>query len=218
MKKDLLLSASRLSWSAPVQHGSKWDKSKITLKFRNDVLLRDKYTCQTCGWFDKEFLEIHHINDDHSNFKMSNLEAICPLCHMVHHPSLASLSGAGHLIWLPEMSQIQLNLLMFHIISIERAGSSHPWNNVAKAINGLFEVRRVFFENQIGKSDPAILGQIILNMSEEDYKEKKESLKPIKLLALPARYEIESDYWLAKINSDHPNDSLMAWAAKLNQE
>lgn len=214
-RSPLVLSATRTSWSAPLQHGSKWDRSRSVQKKREEILRRDGFSCQSCGWVDREFLEIHHIDSDHANFRDRNLEAICPLCHQVHHPATTSMSGGGALVWLPEMSQVDLNRLCFTLITLDRAGPKHPWHGLAKAVSGLLDVRKVFFESQIGRSDPALMGQILLNMPPHQYAARAETLSAIKLLPAAARFETEADYWLAQLTEKNPPDSLLKWADSL---
>ena len=194
---DIVLSATRLSWAAPVQHGSRWDKSAVMVKAREKILLRDNHTCQGCGFQASDFQEIHHRNGDHSNFKESNLETLCPLCHQLFHPDLASISSGASMIWLPEITQVELNRLLFAVFASTKKGASHPLYNVAKAIWGLLEMRRVYLDNQLGKSDPGIYGQMLLQMSKEEYANRSETMRAIKMLANPIRFEVEVDYWSA---------------------
>lgn len=87
-------------------------------QIRPKVLMRDDYTCQGCGFTSVNdqhapsgFLEVHHIDDDHHNNELDNLVTLCPYCHQVF-----TLGRRGDLfsaipIWLPEISQAELNLL-----------------------------------------------------------------------------------------------------------
>ena len=215
---DIILSADRLSWSAPVQHGSRWDKSKGMVKMRPKILQRDNYTCQGCGFRSKEFQEIHHKDGDHSNFKESNLEVLCPLCHQVFHPVMASVSSAASMIWLPEMTQVELNRLLFAIFSCIKKGNQHPLHSVAKGVWGVLEMRRVYLENQLGKSDPGVYGQVLLNLSPQEYKERNVKMSAIKMLANPARFETEIDFWSTVLEKEKSNDAIMEQIKALSTE
>jgi 5-methylcytosine-specific restriction endonuclease McrA len=50
------------------------------------ALERAGFQCESCG-YDKirGVLEIHHIDGDRSNNKMSNLSVLCPTCHKEEH-------------------------------------------------------------------------------------------------------------------------------------
>lgn len=41
--------------------------------------------CERCGYNKHEILNIHHKNRDRKNNDLSNLELICPNCHMEEH-------------------------------------------------------------------------------------------------------------------------------------
>ena len=209
---NIILSAHRLSWAAPIQHGTNWDKSNVMKKVRDKVLSRDNYICQGCGWKSLQFQEIHHRDSDHSNFRDVNLETLCPLCHQLFHPASASISGGGYMIWLPEISQIELNQLLFPLFSILKTGPQHPLFSVSKAVWGLLEMRKVFLENQIGKSDPGVFGQMLLNLSPDDYANRAQTLNPIKMLANPSRFETEIDFWRVVLDKEKKPDEWIAWA------
>ena len=212
---EIVLSAHRLSWAAPVQHGTAWDKSNVMTKVRNKILQRDGNTCQGCGWVSKEFQEIHHRDHDHSNFKESNLETLCPLCHQLFHPATASITGGGYMIWLPEISQVELNRLLFPLFAVLKTGPSHPLFPVSKAVWGLLEMKKVYLENQIGKSDPGVFGQMLLNLNPEDYANRAQTMSAIKMLANPSRFETEIDYWKALLEKEKSPDEWVKWAQSL---
>lgn len=213
---EILLSAHRLSWTAPVQHGSAWDKSKVMLKVRDSILKRDNYTCQGCGWRSLQFQEIHHRNHDHSNFKEENLETLCPLCHQLFHPSSASISGGGYMIWLPEMSQVELNRLLIGLFAVLKTGSSHPLFSIAKSVWGMLEMKKVLLESQIGKSDPGVFGQLLLSLSKEDYAARSQTMGAIKMLANPSRFETEIDFWRASFEKEKTPAEWVGWVQSLN--
>lgn len=88
------------------------------------VYTRDRMICQGCGMktlpsdvLPSGHFDVHHIDDDHDNNNMDNLALICPYCHDVFHIGNAGARGAGSAIWLPQISQADLNLSM-HILTI----------------------------------------------------------------------------------------------------
>ena len=54
---------------------------------RQQVRMRDDYTCQICGLKDKEVIEVDHINPIKKPKKygfaddINNMQCICPNCH-----------------------------------------------------------------------------------------------------------------------------------------
>ena len=59
-------------------------KSSNTLKKIIDLGLKE-YKCECCGiteWNGKEIrLQVHHIDGDHFNNELENLQILCPNCH-----------------------------------------------------------------------------------------------------------------------------------------
>ena len=89
---------------------------------RQEVLLRDRMTCQACGFSSVSTkdrpsggLEVHHIDDDHTNNKKENLVTLCPFCHMVFTLGRRGASFMGELVWLPEIEQRNLSRLAHQV-------------------------------------------------------------------------------------------------------
>ena len=67
---------------------------KSQKKIYRDVLVRDNYTCQDCGWTheqwnrsDPRHLEAHHIKPHAAGGENTtdNLITLCNICHDVRH-------------------------------------------------------------------------------------------------------------------------------------
>lgn len=74
---------------------------KIGLNMATDdlyqqILERDNFTCQHCGYYSPRhlYLEIHHKNGRPDDRSESNLEATCHFCHAPHHLGDALQRGA----------------------------------------------------------------------------------------------------------------------------
>lgn len=209
-RTPLLLSASRSSWAVSAQHGTEWEKHKVLTKaLREKIFSRDDHTCQACGWRSERFQELHHRNGDHSDNREENLETLCPLCHQTFHLPIASATNGGAIIWLPEMSQEQLNLLCIGLFVAMRT----PQGKLAGTARTLFstlEARKSFVDENLGRSDPSIVAQVLLNMNEEDYKNREAYVGPLRLLPYSARFETQIDYWSSTVFKKLPEDN---WAA-----
>lgn len=59
---------------------------------RQQILVRDKYTCVYCAHTSRKFMQVNHIGaeDDH---RAENLETVCPACHSVMHLGINVLQG-----------------------------------------------------------------------------------------------------------------------------
>ena len=119
------------------------------------------------------------------------------------------------MIWLPEISQVELNRLLFPLFAVLKTGPSHPLFPVSKAVWGLLEMKKVYLENQIGKSDPGVFGQMLLNLNPEDYANRAQTMSAIKMLANPSRFETEIDYWKALLEKEKSPDEWVKWAQSL---
>lgn len=59
--------------------------------------LSDGHYCCYCGFRDL-YLEVHHINGDHSDYSMSNLAPICTLCHRCVHMGMTAHLNVAKLV------------------------------------------------------------------------------------------------------------------------
>ena len=52
--------------------------------FRDKVLFYHNKKCSICGCTDRK-IDIHHVDEDHDNYLLSNLEPVCNICHQLFH-------------------------------------------------------------------------------------------------------------------------------------
>ena len=220
--RELPLSVSKKSWKMSSTHGTEYDKnfknskgelSKIG-QIWSSVWERDKFSCYYCGFKSKRFQEIHHLNDNHEDNSEDNLVTVCPLCHQNFHLDIASTTGGGKIIWLPEFSQQELNYLCRSVfIAIDESdekegqGVEVPgFAKISRMIENSFSERALVVEQQFqsGASDPAIFATALLNLKEEDYNNRFSLLKSFKLLHFKARFPIQTKYWRTKVFVDLP--------------
>ena len=196
-RSSLLLSASRSSWAVSSQHGTEWEKHKVlTPSFKATIFERDDHVCQACKWRSERYQEIHHRDGDHSNHAAENLETLCPLCHQVFHLPIVAATNGGSIIWMPEISQEELNLLCIGIfVSMRSPQAKH--GGAARTLFGALEGRKTFVDENIGKSDPADLAQVLLNLQPSDYERRADFVGALRLLPYSARFEAQIDYWAA---------------------
>lgn len=106
---------------------SVWRQANVTASdaefqsARLRVLERDDYTCRGCNFRSPpartkkgdgpSYMDVHHLDHDHGNNALDNLATMCPFCHQAFHIGYAGVSNGGILIWLPEISQADLNNL-----------------------------------------------------------------------------------------------------------
>ena len=94
------------------------------------------HRCYFCDFNDLKFLEIHHLDGNHSNNNESNLVPACTLCHRVHHLSWCLSDKAASLGICHDLDQVQVN----HIVRFMIVLAHHP----DKAINVYFKSGGLF--------------------------------------------------------------------------
>ena len=198
---DLILSATRASWQIAAHHGTEQDAAMKTI--RPKILSRDKNTCRYCGFVSPKWQEIHHLNDNHQDSSPDNLATVCPFCHQCFHLGLAGSTSGGVLIWLPELTQAELNHLARAAFIAMRDEGCKLFAS-ASALMTALETRAAFLDNHFTPmaSDPAFLGQAFLKMSKDDYGKRGETLKNIKLLPNRSRFEPQIKYWSESVYRD----------------
>lgn len=208
---SLILSVSPFSWQkTDISHGSLLDRQVTpdVIEIYKKVMERDKYTCYYCGFESKKFQEVHHLNDNHNDHTEENLVTVCPLCHQSHHLNSAAINNGAELIWLPELTQAELNHLcrvLFVANQIkEDSGNKNKHfiinNSLAYIWQTLFYSRKKVLDTKIseGCSDLGKFAQVLLDIRIEKPKvyEKREIwLKNFKLLHNPNRFQLQTQYW-----------------------
>lgn len=205
---ELILSATRASWQIPANHGTEQDNSASMKEVRSKVFERDRHTCRYCGFKAKSWQEVHHINDDHSDMTMSNLATACAFCHQCFHLGLAGSTAGGTLIWLPEISQAELNHLARSLFVAMRDDKSKIYA-AASVLYMSLESRGVFLEQNFapGASNPGVFGQAFLKMKPEVYANRADFMTNIRLLPMRSRFEAQIKYWTEVVFRDLPPES-----------
>src|SRR5947207_10905682 len=104
---DLQLAVNLAGWRVFVRR--KHDKAFLPVSKK--ILGRDAYTCQYCGFQAAEYQEIINLDGDYTNNKLSNMAVACCFCVQALFLQSVGLDemGGGQLIYLPEVSQADLN-------------------------------------------------------------------------------------------------------------
>lgn len=189
-------------------------------RVRLSVLQRDRFTCRFCGFVTMPerqrgaggrasqvdpssyaasgFLEVHHLNDDHTDNRPDNLVTSCPFCHQVFHCGNAGHRDAANVIFFPWLSQAEVNILA---------------NAAACAIanDGMYvHAGRTFFAwlrstesmvvEHFGESftSAANLGSVLMTLSHEApdlYERRGVVLRGIRLLPKPDAFDRHVKHW-----------------------
>jgi len=168
---------------------------------RDRVLDRDDYTCRACNFRSpptktgSSYQEVHHLDDNHRNNAFDNLATLCPLCHQVFHIGNAGLNNGGTIIWLPEISQSDLNHLARSVFVAIVAESE--FSGSARSIYASLEARCLYIEEVFasGASDPAFFGQAFLESNQREL--RPDLVNGLRLLPSPSRFADAINHWVS---------------------
>lgn len=167
-------------------------KEKLSNDEKQKIFERDAHSCHYCGFTSKKYQEIHHINNDLSDFRESNLKTTCIFCHQCFNLEKVSEMKSGALIWMPEISQAELHHIA-RSIYVARI-SQGPVAEAARKSHDIVMSRREEAKKRISTDDPYILSTVLRDyLGPKSYKDRMVKLKGIRLLPLDRRIIKEAD-------------------------
>lgn len=172
---------------------------KAFLPFIDKILKRDNFTCQFCGFQAKDFQEVVNIDGNYSNNKTTNLTTSCVFCAQCYFLENVGVGGygGGTLIYLPEISQSNLNSFC-HVLFCAVTNDT-GYKNSAQSIYRSFKFRAQAIEEEFGEgcSNPATLGQLILDTPNLNKDTMIKMLKDVRLLPSRGRFKSQVEHWAA---------------------
>lgn len=186
------LTVKRGNWD--IFNGRKHDPAFFSL--RDKVLQRDHFTCQFCGFQAQEHQEIINLDKDYRNNRMGNLMTACPFCAQCHFLDAVGTSfGGGKLVYLPEMTQNELNSFC-HVLFCAMTNKTSYMNTAQTAYRN-FRLRSKPIDEKYGEggSSPASFCQLILNS--DCNPEKLQLFKNMRLLPSYAKFKVQLEDWAA---------------------
>ncbi|MBA2648255.1 MAG: HNH endonuclease [Legionella sp.] len=193
--KELKLIASPGSWRL-------YSARKVDERFKEyekKVFYRDRYTCQFCGFQARLFQEIVNLDQNYSNNKLSNLVTACCFCAQCFFIESVGVGGygGGTLIYLPELTQPELNSLC-HVLFCAITNDT-GYKVSAQTIYRSFKFRSQFIEEKFGEgtSDPGLFGQLMIDSGVTDDMIREQLFKNILLLPSRAKFRKQIEKWAA---------------------
>jgi intracellular multiplication protein IcmJ len=191
--QDLQLAVNLNGWRLFVRRRD----DKAFLPVADKIYQRDNYTCQYCGFQAKEFQEIVNLDGNYTNNKLNNMVTACCFCVQCHFIESVGLDemGGGQLIYLPEMSQADLNSFC-HVLFCAM-GNGTGYQDSAQAIYRSFKFRSQPVESKFGSgtSNPATFGQLILEFRQAQPKTPVDVLKDLRLLPAYTKFKVQLETW-----------------------
>ncbi len=163
------------------------------------VFQRDHYTCQFCGFQAKLFQEVVNIDQDFNNNRLINLATACCFCAQCFFVESVGVGGygGGSLIYLPELTQAELNSLC-HVLFCAITNDT-GYKISAQTIYRSFKFRTQAVEDKFGEgtSDPAIFGQLLIDSGIASKEAADKAFTNIRLLPSRAKFRKQIERWAA---------------------
>ena len=167
--------------------------------FEQKILQRDRYTCRFCGFQAKLFQDIINIDGNYNNNTPANMVTACCFCAQCFFLESVGVGGygGGNLIYLPELSQAELNSFC-HVLFCAITNDT-GYKNSAQTIYRSFKFRSQIVEDKFGEgtSDPAIFGQLLIDSGPISPEQITDMFKHIRLLPSRAKFRIQIERWAA---------------------
>ena len=165
-------------------------------KFAQKIYHRDRYTCQFCGFQARDHQEIINLDHNYRNNKVNNLVTACVFCAQCFFlESIGQANeGGGTLVYLPEMSQEQLNSLC-HVLFCAISNDT-GYKSTAQSIYRNFKFRSQVVEGEFGEgtSEPHVMGQLFIDNNVDD-KKRHAILKPVRILPSRVKFSKQIEHW-----------------------
>lgn len=155
------------------------------------ALDRDGYACRCCGFQAARYQRVV------PGWLVSSAEdfvTLCRFCEQCFSLDQAGATGGGMLIWLPEITQADLNHIA-RAIYVARApdasGNPHPFAEAAGRALDALTARRADAKKRLGSDDPLLLATVFFeSLNDAEYAKRSAGLDGVRLLPL--------DRWMAR--------------------
>lgn len=161
------------------------------------IFKRDNNTCRYCGFQSKKFQEIVNHDGDYKNNKSSNLVTACSFCTQCLF--LDSLNETdkfgGHVIYLPEVSQADLNHFCRALFTSLLKES--PYKGKLQTTYLSFKERGNIVDDIFGPEShmPDTFGQALIDSELTQEQLKHPIMKNLRLLPDKKYFGEQSRYW-----------------------
>lgn len=222
----LVMTVTRDIRQPSVNHGTSQDpllSDYYSMVSKRGVKGKHCYYCNVGFGHDTHFELVHH-NDDHSDLSESNLKVGCELCHSVKHIDLVSrkMSDPGDIIFLPEMSQVELNQLFWAVAhyDIHKSNGNYTPDNIGEissSYSGQFiymklVARKKFVPDKL--QNVALIAQFLKKIPDAKYDNRETLLYGLRYL--PSLQYYSDKISAGKLVFNFSNINKSAWPAMLD--
>ncbi len=174
-------------------------------KFKQKIFERDEYVCRYCGFQAKKYQEVINLDGNYRNNKLSNLVTACCFCSQCFFLEAVGKDdyGGGILIYLPEISQADLNGFC-HVLFCAMANDT-SYSPIAQNIYRDLKLRSKIVEQNLGEgmSEAALFGRMLIDIKgKEKDKVDKEILASLRLLPSYSKFNKQVKDWSESMQTD----------------
>jgi len=175
--------------------GEAASKSQVpSPKQTEQALKRDGYTCRCCGFESKKYQKVVSASllPSQSGVKESDFVTVCTFCEMTMMQERAGLTGAGYIIWLPELTQAELNHAVRALYIAQKSDDEELKNAAARTLDVL-TLRRSEAKKRLGTDDPLVLATAFHELvTPANYQARAEKMEGLRFLPF-ARYIVRQN-------------------------
>lgn len=158
--------------------------------FKQSVQERDDHTCALCSFQAKKYQEItpkdNVTSDKFMRLDAGDWQTICQFCLQTKDITIASDMESGVMLWLPEISQNDLNNLA-RALYVARV-SQGPMADAARKIMESLMQRREVARTRLGTDDVTMLKNVLNDFLEDRHLKKiPDKLDGVRLFPLDRR-------------------------------
>lgn len=161
---ELKLSATQSNWRLFTIR----DNDPRFSKTKQAVFRRDRNQCVYCGFTAQSGLCVVNLEGNYRKNHMANMLTACPLCAQCGFLESVGVGdyGGGVMIYLPDISQVELNALCHNLFSAMTLCTDSE--NTSKAIYRDLRMRAQWVEKSLGAgmSRPDNLGRLLIDASD----------------------------------------------------
>lgn len=173
--------------------------------FKKQVLERDQYVCRYCGFQANKYQEIVNLDNNYHNNKLTNLVTACCFCAQCFFLESVGKDdyGGGVLIYLPEVSQNDLNGLC-HVLfcaMFSATDYSTESQNIYQGLKMRTNVVEVYLGD--GMSDSSLFGRMLLDAPDKDRNRiEKDILPMLRLLPSYSKFNKQVKEWSESVTEE----------------
>ncbi|ACH64663.1 HNH endonuclease [Aliivibrio fischeri] len=199
----------------------------------------EELECEKCTIAMPKGYHVHHIDGDHQNNKESNFSIRCPFCHLCEHIGWVGKNRKGVIIYAPDISQENLNLLLLTAYCLEFSLSKTSKDTTeyetleqlvlqTQSVLKAFEHTKTKVLRNYQTNCPADFADTFLAMSEDEYQQReKNTFYGLRLFFYPDGFKKEIEMFANSIfqisdsrksNPLHPSEWLSRASIFQNQK